>query len=216
MSKYQNGKIYKITDLGYNKCYIGSTCESLCKRMGRHRREYKQYCNANSKRKSFPRSMSLFDEYGVENCKIELIEDYPTDKREDLLKREGFYIKNIDCLNKIVSGRTKKEYYDDTREHQLEHKKQHRLDNIEQYKAKDKAYLEKNKENINARQRQTYQEHRDERIEAMRKYREEHREQIRQQQRERYERDKDESNRRRRERRLILKQATVHDAYSAY
>ena len=28
-SKYQNGKIYKITDIGYSKCYIGSTCESL-------------------------------------------------------------------------------------------------------------------------------------------------------------------------------------------
>ena len=28
-SKYQNGKIYKITDIGYSKCYIGSTCEKI-------------------------------------------------------------------------------------------------------------------------------------------------------------------------------------------
>ena len=32
MNRYENGKIYKITDVGYNKCYIGSTCESLSKK----------------------------------------------------------------------------------------------------------------------------------------------------------------------------------------
>ena len=90
MSKYNNGKVYKITDLGYNKCYIGSTCESLCKRMGRHRRDYKKYCNDENKTKAYPRSMMLFDEYGIDNCKIELIEDYPTDKREDCIEKRRF------------------------------------------------------------------------------------------------------------------------------
>ena len=174
-----------------------------------HRRDYKKYCNDNDKTKAYPRSMMLFDEYGIDNCKIELIEDYPTDKREDLLRRQGFHIKNTDCLNKIVSGRTKKEYYDDTREHHLEHQKQHRLDNLENYKAKDKAYGEKYKEKINARQRQAYQEKRGERIEAMCKYREEHKAQLRKQQREYYAQNKDEINRRRRERRITSQQATT-------
>ena len=43
MNKYQNGKIYKIVDVGYNKCYIGSTCEALSQRMARHRSNYKRY-----------------------------------------------------------------------------------------------------------------------------------------------------------------------------
>ena len=43
MNRYENGKIYKITDVGYNKCYIGSTCENLSKRMERHRKQYKEY-----------------------------------------------------------------------------------------------------------------------------------------------------------------------------
>ena len=43
MNRYENGKIYKIVDVGYNKMYIGSTCESLSKRMERHRASYKHY-----------------------------------------------------------------------------------------------------------------------------------------------------------------------------
>ena len=42
-NKYQNGKIYKITDVGYNKCYIGSTTEGLSTRMARHRASFKQF-----------------------------------------------------------------------------------------------------------------------------------------------------------------------------
>ena len=44
-NRYKHGKIYKITDVGYNKCYIGSTCESLSQRMTRHRSNYKIHQN---------------------------------------------------------------------------------------------------------------------------------------------------------------------------
>ena len=44
-NKYNMCKIYKITDLGYNKCYIGSTTEPLCSRMAKHRYTYKKCCN---------------------------------------------------------------------------------------------------------------------------------------------------------------------------
>ena len=37
MNRYEKGKNYQIVDVGFNKCYIGSTCESLSKRMERHR-----------------------------------------------------------------------------------------------------------------------------------------------------------------------------------
>ena len=47
MSKYQNGKIYKIVDVGYNKTYYGSTCESLSQRMTRHRAKYTAYLKGN-------------------------------------------------------------------------------------------------------------------------------------------------------------------------
>ena len=38
-----HGNIYKIVVVGYNLCYLGSTCEKLSKRMERHRADYKIY-----------------------------------------------------------------------------------------------------------------------------------------------------------------------------
>ena len=58
-NKYHNGKIYQITDIGYNKYYIGSTTEELSQRMARHRRGYKSFLNGN---KNFIRSFDLFNE----------------------------------------------------------------------------------------------------------------------------------------------------------
>ena len=39
-NKYKNGKIYKIVDIGYNKCYIGSTVEKLSSRIAKHRNTF--------------------------------------------------------------------------------------------------------------------------------------------------------------------------------
>ena len=52
VNRYENGNIYKITDVGYNKCYIGSTCESLSKRMERNRKQYKEYIKGRMKKKT--------------------------------------------------------------------------------------------------------------------------------------------------------------------
>jgi hypothetical protein len=46
-NKYENGKIYKIVDIGYNSCYYGSTVQSLAMRMGGHRRNYNVFKNGN-------------------------------------------------------------------------------------------------------------------------------------------------------------------------
>ena len=108
MNKYQNGKIYKIVDIGYNKCYIGSTTESLSQRMARHRDGYNA-CKRGVKNASKTRSIVLFDEYGIENCKIELLENYPCDSKEDLRSREGYYQEKHNCVNKQLASRTPKE-----------------------------------------------------------------------------------------------------------
>ena len=103
-NKYQNGKIYKIVDSGYTKCYIGSTVEPLSNRMAGHRSHYRRgKLNSNSK--------LLFDEFGTDNCRIELIEHFPCNSKEELLKREGNYISSTDCVNKVVPGRTKQEWH---------------------------------------------------------------------------------------------------------
>ena len=114
MSKYESGKIYKIFDVGYNKCYIGSTCEELSQRMARHRAIYKQY--AKGKRASYVSSFDLFDEFGLDNCKIELLEAVAVNNREELRQQEGKHIQNNECINKRLAGRTDQQYYKDNRE----------------------------------------------------------------------------------------------------
>ena len=107
MPIYENGKIYKIVDVGYNTCYIGSTVESLARRMAKHRNHYKNYQEGKKHRIS---CFEVFDEYGVENCKIELMEKYPCNSKEELYSREGHHIQITECINKRIAGRSKKQY----------------------------------------------------------------------------------------------------------
>ena len=62
-NKYHNGKIYKIIDIEYNKCYIGSTIEDLNKRMAKHRNFYKKHSEDNKKRYYLKRKRHIYN-YG--------------------------------------------------------------------------------------------------------------------------------------------------------
>ena len=110
MNRYENGKIYMITDIAMTKKYIGSTTESLKKRFERHRSKYQEYLRGGADN---TRSYWLFDEFGVENCKIFLIKNFPCNSREELEREEGNIIKGEDCMNKVIAGRTRKEHYKD-------------------------------------------------------------------------------------------------------
>ena len=155
LNKYEKGKIYKITDLGYNKMYIGSTCENLSKRMARHRAGY-NYKRKNEKKNCA--SFRLFDEFGIDNCKIELVENYPCSSKEELFKREGFYIQSNDCLNKLIMGRTKKDWYEDNKEYVYKKKKnkQWRIENENQYKQTNRKYYDNNKEKFSEKKKEHY------------------------------------------------------------
>ena len=141
-NKYKNSKIYKIVDIGYNKCYIGSTIQALSSRMSKHRASY-----LSNTKDCY--SCHLFDEFGLENCKIELIELYPCENKEQLKQREGYHIQATECVNKRVEGRTRKEiqdtyntthkhirhrYYEQNKETLLESHKQYYQENKEHYK----------------------------------------------------------------------------------
>ena len=76
MVNYQNGKIYKIEDTGGNMCYIGSTTKDyLSKRMVQHRACYNLWKkDPTATRYSV---FSIFEEYGIDNCRIVLVELCP-------------------------------------------------------------------------------------------------------------------------------------------
>lgn len=117
-NKYEQGKIYKVCDIAYTRTYYGSTIEPLCKRMGKYRYKYHKYKRGEG-RDNITVFM-IFDEFGIENCKIELVEIYPCASKMELMRKEGEYIKNNECVNKTVMGKTMikyiKEYRDNNKE----------------------------------------------------------------------------------------------------
>ena len=130
-NKYQHGKIYKITDVAYNKCYIGSTVETLSNRMAKHRNLHKRWIQGTVKHSTC--CSEIFEEFGMDNCKIELLEHFSCKSKDELNAREGFYIQNNDCVNKFVAGRTWKEYYNATKEQRLAYAKKHWQENKHKY-----------------------------------------------------------------------------------
>jgi hypothetical protein len=178
---YKSGKIYKIVDVGYNEQYFGSTTVELSKRMAKHRSQYRlSKTNTSISLTSF----FLFDKYGVENCKIELIELYPCASKEELRKREGYWIKREECVNKIVAGRTPAEYYIDNIEkmkeyHRLhfdaimERKREYYANNKERLLQWHSDYRERNRSIINEKARDYCARNRDRRKEEREEYKDE-------------------------------------------
>jgi hypothetical protein len=148
---YANGRIYKIEPIcehDENEVYYGSTCQLLCKRMDFHRSGYKSW-KAGKRGKT--RSFDLLDKYGVENCKIYLVESYPCETKEELLSREGYYIKNNKCVNKKVAGRTMQRYKEENKEKIRDYKKKYQQDNKIMLSVKSKTYRDANKDSAQAR-----------------------------------------------------------------
>ena len=104
---YQKTKIYKIESHLGDKIYVGSTAkEYLSQRFQQHKVQYKRW--KNGKVGKFT-SFELFDLYGIENCQIVLIEAYPCNSKDEKNAKEGHYIKTLNCINKVVVGRTREE-----------------------------------------------------------------------------------------------------------
>ena len=141
MTRYQNGKIYQITDSNYTLCYIGSTTQSLSQRMACHRSYYK------SKSKQYS-CFSLFDAFGIDNCKIELVEAFPCNSREELVKREGELIRQTNCVNKTIPSRTRKQWRLEHKEYLQEYFKKHYETNCEREKARAKDWRKNNLEKL--------------------------------------------------------------------
>ena len=140
MPDYQKGKIYKIVDLNEEMMYIGSTTkDTLAQRMAQHRSTYK---------KQYTSSHDIFDTYGIENCKILLIENYPCNSRDELNKREGELIRQFDCVNKLIPGRTLKQYYNENKVKLCENQKIYDAQHKPQIAIKQKKWRAENTQRI--------------------------------------------------------------------
>ena len=122
MPDYQQAKIYKIWDSSYTECYVGSTIQELSVRMAEHRRKYKSFLDGKAKRVDTS-AFKLFDKYGLENCRIVLEELFPSNNKMELVKREGEHIRNSNCVNRCIAGRSHKEYCEENKEYIAERQK---------------------------------------------------------------------------------------------
>lgn len=136
MEKYQKGKIYKITSTQLTKCYVGSTVSPLSIRFSQHKHRY-------LKGTENPSATELMK---YDDAKIELVEDYPCGSKKELFAREGHWIKELDCVNVKIAGRTRVQYYQDNKQKINDNAKQYYQNNLVKMKQAKKAYYESNKD----------------------------------------------------------------------
>lgn len=90
---YSKAVIYFVKCSETNKIYIGSTTRPLCFRIGHHRSKHNTTSTKN-----------------FINPTIHLLEKYPCENREQLLKKERFFVESLPCVNKNIPGRTAAEW----------------------------------------------------------------------------------------------------------
>ena len=102
------GKIYFVRSNNpeIKSKYVGSTIQTLAQRMTGHRGGYKRWLVGKENACAI---FYEFQKYGIEQFHIELIEDYPCEREEQLLARENFFIRQEDCVNKIMAILTHEE-----------------------------------------------------------------------------------------------------------
>ena len=160
MVNYQTSKIYKIESTQGPKIYIGSTTKQyLSQRIDCHRTGYRRW-KAGKVNKVM--AYDLFDEYGIENCSIILIESFQCNSKDELRAREGHHIKSNECINKYVAGRSQKQWIADNIDHYKEHHKQYYEENKEKITAYKKKWHEENKARLSEKHRKWRAEHKDE------------------------------------------------------
>ena len=142
MPDYSKGKIYTIRCKNDpSLVYVGSTVQSLAKRLGEHRRHSKNT-------KKYPNHKLYTKVEDWNTWYIELYENYPCCNVEELRKREGEIIREIGNLNRGVAGRTpnesKKNWIENNKEkyhkYNIEYSKKYNDEHKEERLAYSKMY----------------------------------------------------------------------------
>jgi hypothetical protein len=128
------GRVYKITSEKAGLVYIGSTIQTLGERWSGHKCDFKRWLAGKSGR------CLSFKILEIDDAKMELIEELEVADENELRQREGHYQRTMECVNKFIAGRSRKEYL-----------KQYYDENREQMHAYSRKYYDKHKEEINAK-----------------------------------------------------------------
>lgn len=156
---YKNGKIYTIRSHQTDLFYIGSTTQPLAKRLYEHKSNYKRFLN------NIGHFVTSFEIVKFEDAYIELLEEYPCENKNQLHRREGELIRANDCVNKVIAGRTLREWAEEN----ADKLKEYRDQNSDKIKEKQKEWRHQNANKI--------KEYRDQNADKIKEYQKEYRDQ---------------------------------------
>ena len=108
---HEVGRIYAIRSSQTDDIYIGSTFNTLEHRLSKHKFHYFYFSEKNSKYKC-----CSFEILKYPDCYIELIEEHYNLNTKQLRKIEGEHQRKTKCVNKVIAGRTHKEWLKDNDE----------------------------------------------------------------------------------------------------
>jgi hypothetical protein len=124
------------------------------------------------------------------NETIELLEKCDVTCREELRAREGHWIRELDCVNRFIAGRTKQEndheYYERNKEKLKQYQRDYNEQNKEKVAEKKRQWAENNKERTAETKHAWYEQNKEAIAERRRKYREANKEAINERRREAY------------------------------
>ena len=168
--RYKRGKIYTIRcRYDDSLIYVGSTIDTLAKRMGGHR---------TTPRNNHSTSLYNAVQGDWDNWYIELYEEYPCNNRQELERREGQVIREIGTINKFIAGRMPKERYTDNRDEKLENMKDYYKKNRDELLEKVKEYRQNNRDKLLEKEKEYRIKNRDEIAERMKEYRIKNRDEL--------------------------------------
>lgn len=212
-------KLIKKDATNDDMVYIGST-EDIDQRMYRH----KIACNNINNRKSDYKVYKYIRENGGwDEWTYEIIDEVEVALRDDASKYEGNYILKYDAINKlndVVAGRSKKEYYEQNKEHLSQNMREYYEQNKEQFAQYRKERYKSNKEQILQKQKEGYERDKEQRLkdasiyrelnrallaQKQREFRENNKEKLAQKRKEKYQQNKEQINERRKEKYKQLK-----------
>ena len=175
--------------------------------MTKHRANFKQYMDGKG---NYITSFKILEKT---SATIILLENYPCNSKEELTAREAFYIRENNCVNKIIPLRTDKQYREDNKDI-LSEKAKDRYKNNEDYREYMKLNSKQTREAINSDpikieelkqyKAEWYLENKETISGKAKTYYEATKETAKARAKARYEANKDEINRKKREARLKL------------
>ena len=155
-ARYANGRIYAIRSLSHPELvYIGSTCLPLHQRLYKHRYCYSRWWTPLTCIN--PKYYTSYEVIKYEDHFIELIEEHPCQNKQQLRQREGQVIRETDCVNKRIAGRTRNEYYQDHKTHLLQRSSVRHQNNREKDNEYARRWYQENKEYISECNQAKYQ-----------------------------------------------------------